>query len=128
MQNLTEQSRRFMKYLLVTGLIWWIAGAALHASSIADLIGFTQVFLFIFLDLIFLILIFWRVFFTPITLSSRVPQILLFVFFKLVCLGFLAITLKRLRNAPISVIMMGVGFLGFGPLIAGWFSQKKHKD
>lgn len=127
-EKLNQHSRRFMGYLLVAALGWALLGGLLHLTRIADLIGFIQIFLFTFLDLIFLILIFWKVFFAPPEQSGRVLQIVIFLFFKLVCLGFLAITLKRLRNAPLSVIFMGIGFIWIGPLIAGLLSRQKHKD
>jgi hypothetical protein len=131
MKNPNELSRRHLTSILILGMVWFAIGSFVNRESIADLIGFIQIFLFAFLDLVFLILIFWKVFFTPPTHRGRLPQILIFVFFKLVCLGFLAITLKRLRNAPISVIFMGIGFMGFiwiGPVMVGLLARKKHKD
>ena len=121
--NPVPQNSRFGVFLVIAAVLWLALGCVLYLSRPADLIGFIQIFIFTFLDLVFLILIFKTVFFVPPTHGGRKMQILLFVFFKLVCLGFLAITLKRLRNAPISVILMGVEFIWIGPLIAGLLTR-----
>lgn len=125
------ESGKFVRALVIFAAVWCALGVLVHLGSIADVIGFIQLFLFVFLDLVFLVLIFWRVFFTPSEHRGRIVQILIFVFFKLVCLGFLAITLKRLRNAPLSVIFMGIGFIWIGPVIGGLLSRshsRQHKD
>jgi len=45
----------------------------------------------------------------------------------LVCLGFLAITLKRLRNDPPLPAAMAVLFMGVGPLLSGVLAKWRIK-
>ena len=122
-------SRKFVHWIIIAALGWVAMGVVCFHSSIEDLWTFLEAFLFGFLDLVFLILIFWKLFFAPSETAaanrSRAGQMLLFVFFKLVCLGFLAIILKRLRNASLTAVILGVGFIGIGPLIAGVIARRK---
>ena len=124
-----NQSRRFIQWLMVAAIGWMAIGIAVYYSNIEDLWTFSEAFVFSFLDLVFLILIFWKLFFVKAETigakRARVVQIMLFIFFKLVCLGFLAIVLKRLRNASFPAIILGVGFIGIGPLVAGLITRKK---
>lgn len=121
--NQTEESLRFVRIFSVVSILWAIVGVAIHYPSIDHVLAFIQIFLFSFLDLAFLILLFWFVFFLkPEQKALRVNKvrIALFGFFKLVCLGFLAITLKRLRNAPTTTHLMGISIIWMGPLISGF--------
>ena len=129
---LPHESRVFLKAFLVTSLLWFSFGCLLHAGSSVQLFAFIQIFLFSFLDLTFLILLFWNLFFmSPNLKAQRINKIriMVFGFFKLVCLAFLAITLKRLRNASTSAHLMGVSIIWIGPLISGvylkYFSNLK---
>ena len=135
-QPQTEKTRAFIRFLLMSAAAWLALGVFYFSSSERDLLAFIQLFVFSFLDLIFLILIFWQLFFassiTSVGPKKRTPkkmlQIMVFVTFKLVCLGFLAITLKRLQNdsqLSMGVIPFGVGFIGFGPLVAGMATLRK---
>lgn len=110
------ESKKFIKVLLMVSGLWLASGMAIHANEPEQMFAFIQIFLFTFLDLVFLLLLFWKLFFTR---SGSKVQIMIFGFFKLVCLAFLAITLKRLRNASVSAVLMGVGFIWIGPLISG---------
>jgi hypothetical protein len=121
--NLTGESLRFVRIFMVVSAVWLLLGIAIHSSSLEHVLAFVQIFLFSFLDLAFLILLFWFVFFLkPEQKALRVNKlrIALFGFFKLVCLGFLAITLKRLRNAPTTTHLMGISIIWMGPLISGF--------
>lgn len=121
---LPHESKKFIKILLAVSLVWFALGVLVHANDEGQLVAFVQIFLFSFLDLVFLMLLFWNLFFMdPATKARRANKIriMLFGFFKLVCLAFLAITLKRLRNAPTSVHLMGVSIIWIGPLISGLF-------
>jgi FtsH-binding integral membrane protein len=124
-------SAKFMRYFLRTALFWFGVGCIATCSNRENLSAFVQIFFFTFLDLAFLILIFWSIFFAEtlpgLPQRNKTPQIFLFITFKLVCLGFLAIVLKRLANAPFLVIFLGIGFIGFGPLIAGVFTRNDLK-
>jgi len=119
---LPRESKKFVHILLKVAFVWFvICGFALLRTP-DQIIVFTQIFLFSFLDLIFLLLLFWTLFFTPPELRMQRGnkiRIMVFSFFKLVCLLFLAITLKRLRNASALTLVLGVGFIWFGPLISG---------
>jgi len=122
--NHSEESLRFVRIFAVVSLVWFLIGIAVHYSSQEQVLAFIQIFLFSLLDLVFLILLFWFLFFLkPEQKALRVNKvrILLFGFFKLVCLGFLAITLKRLRNAPATTHLMGISIMWIGPLISGFF-------
>ena len=118
-----RESQLFIRCLGLMTLLWLVFGVALTHTDINALNAFFQVFLYTCLDLTFLILLFWKLFFTSSGQRGRSLQILFFLTFKLVCLGLLAITLKRLRNAPISGILMGIVFIWVGPLVAGTVSR-----
>lgn len=120
------QSRKFIRVLIALAMIWIGVGLWVFLPDRKTTLLFAQLFLFSFLDLVFLVLIFWKVFFNASHQKSKMPQIIIFVTFKLVCLGFLAITLKRLENAPFSLVFMGVGFVGIGPMLTGlWLSRSR---
>lgn len=119
-----NESKRFVRILLLVSFLWFLLGVLLHLRQEGQVSAFIQIFLFSFLDLVFLSLLFWNLFFiAPVTRMQRVNKIriMVFGFFKLVCLAFLAITLKRLRNASISAHLMGVSIIWIGPLISGLF-------
>ena len=121
-----QESKKFVRIFLVVSLIWLIIGVTFQINSPTQIPAFIQIFLFSFLDIVFLMLLFWTLFFTEPaqrTHRNNKIRILLFGFFKLVCLAFLAITLKRLRNASVSTHIMGVAIIGIGPLIAGVFTK-----
>ncbi len=115
--------KRFIYLLFWVGSFWLGLGVVYHLLNGLEITPFVEVFTFSALDLIFLILIFWKLFFTPPTQRNKKIQFLIFILFKLVCLGFLAIVLKRLRNAPTPSIILGVAFIGIGPIIAGTISN-----
>jgi len=119
---LPQESRKFIKIFLIVSLIWFVFGSIIHSSDQGQLVAFIQIFLFSFLDLIFLILLFWNIFFIIPEIRGRRSnkiRLMFFGFFKLVCLALLAITLKRLRNASASAHLMGVSIIWVGPLISG---------
>ncbi len=124
-----EESKRFLKILAGVALVWLGVGLLLLRSDWDDFFSFVQIYWVICLDLTFLILLFWKIFFPPPTQSAKTLQISIFLTFKLVCLAFLAITLKRLRNASPLAIGMGVGFIGFGPIFAAlWMKLVNRKQ
>ena len=114
-----EHSIKFLKILAGLGLAWMVLGTSLSFTDSIALNAFLQVYFWILFDLIFIILLFWSLFFSKLTQRNKIAQSLFFFTFKLVCLGFLAITLKRLRNAPTYAIVMAVVFIGVGPMLAG---------
>jgi L-asparagine transporter-like permease len=120
--NKPVESKEFVRILALVSLIWLLIGSLVNSESVEQVLAFIQIFLFSFLDLVFLILLFWFLFFlTPEqkALRGNKVRIVLFGFFKLVCLAFLAITLKRLRNAPITTHLMGVSIIWIAPIISG---------
>jgi len=119
---LPQESKKFIRILMAVSLVWLLLGIIIQSQNSHQIIEFIQIFLFTFLDLIFLLLLFWELFFTSPSANVRRAnkvRIMLFGFFKLVCLLFLAITLKRLRNASALTLLMGIGFIWMGPLISG---------
>ena len=107
------------------GLLWAVVGAmaCFRLFGREGLETFGQVFLFTSLDLIALIVLFWKLFFSRAAKGVKKIDLFLWFSFKLVCLAFLAITLKRLTNAPFAATLLGVAFIGVGPLVAGIFSK-----
>lgn len=125
-----EKSKLFLRILSGVAFAWLITGLVLYGSSLEARTAFLTVYLLTLADLLFLVLLFWTLFFPPPTLRNKAIRSVIFLTFKLVCLGFLAITLKRLRNASDQAVLLGIGFMGFGPLISaviyGTF-LKKHQ-
>jgi L-asparagine transporter-like permease len=127
---LPQESKKFINVLIWVSLVWFGLGFLVHFQSTEQVLAFTQIFLFSFLDLIFLILLFWNLFFNNADEKKRrtkAIRIMLFGFFKLVCLAFLAITLKRLRNASSSAQLMGVSIIWIGPIISGVYLKNFSK-
>lgn len=127
---LPHESKKFIKTLLLVSLIWFGIGLLVHLRSTEQVLAFTQIFLFSFLDLFFLILLFWTLFFDNAGILKRrtkAIRIMLFGFFKLVCLAFLAITLKRLRNASSSAQLIGVSIIWVGPILSGVYLKNFSK-
>jgi hypothetical protein len=125
-----ENSKAFLRILSGVAFLWLLAGMAAFSNQPDSRSAFLQVYLLTLADLLFLILVFWTLFFTPSTQRGKGLRALIFLTFKLVCLGFLAITLKRLRNAPDLGVLFGIGFMGLGPLISAAFYRillKKHQ-
>jgi Na+/pantothenate symporter len=123
-----EWSRRFVQRLNWIGVFWFGMGAILTCKNPEAMSAFFQVFFFTVLDLVFLVLIGWALFFAQITRRTKAVRAMFFFTFKLVSLGLLAITLKRLRNAPTYAEILGVLFLCIGPLLAGVLSRIRNKD
>ena len=113
-----EKSKAFLRILSGVASVWLLTGMVIFAGDPGSRSAFLQVFLLTLGDLLFLILAFWTLFFTSPTRRDRALRAVIFLTFKLVCLGFLAITLKRLRNAPDQAVLFGIGFMGLGPLIS----------
>lgn len=118
-----EWSKRFVQKLCQVGLVWLAIGTALTYSNPLGLSAFFQVYFVTALDLGFILLIFWNLFFSKTSQRTKAIRSIIFFTFKLVCLGLLAITLKRLRNAPTVALVSGVLFIGLGPLAAGMLSR-----
>lgn len=118
-----EKSKIFLRILFLVAGAWLFTGMIWFRGEPRAREAFLKVFLPTLLDLLSLILLFWSLFFIP---PARRNKILLvfFLTFKLVCLGFLAITLKRLRNAPDYAVLCGIAFMGLGPLISALIARK----
>ena len=123
-----EQSRRFIQSISLVALFWLGLGTFLTREDPFAMSAFFQVFFFTALDLMFLILLFKQLFFSKKTHRSKRIQGFIIFTFKLVCLGLLAITLKRLRNAPTYALALGVLFIVVGPLFAGVLSRIQKRE
>ena len=119
------ESKAFLRFLSFVCLFWAALNVFLFRNEPESLKKFLQVFWAVLLDLGFLILLFWELFFAP--KPVRRFQVFLYFTFKLVCLGFLAITLKRLRNDPPLPAAMAVLFMGVGPLLSGILAKWRIK-
>ena len=119
------ESKVFLRFLSFVCLFWAALNVFLFRNEPESLKKFLQVFWAVLLDLGFLILLFWELFFAP--KPVRRFQVFLYFTFKLVCLGFLAITLKRLRNDPPLPAAMAVLFMGVGPLFSGVLAKWRIK-
>jgi hypothetical protein len=119
------ESKVFLRFLSFVCLFWAALNVFLFRNEPESLKKFLQVFWAVLLDLGFLILLFWELFFAP--KPVRRFQVFLYFTFKLVCLGFLAITLKRLRNDPPLPAAMAVLFMGVGPLLSGILAKWRIK-
>ena len=116
------ESKKFVRICLWVGIVWFCLGFSYAYLSDDHVFAFIQIFLFSALDLVFIGLIFWELFFPKADKNNqqnRKIRIMIFAFFKLVCLGFLAITLKRLRNASVVTQVMGVSTIWIPPIISG---------
>ena len=120
----------FLRTLVILGLFWGVVGflwVSLYFDREAAF-GFIRVFFFTCLDLFAMVMIFWKLFFSGLSGIAKKVDLSLWFVFKLVCLVFLAITLKRLTNAPFAAILLGVGFIGVGPIAAGIICKGLAKD
>jgi drug/metabolite transporter (DMT)-like permease len=124
--NPTE-SKIFLKILTLLGSLWVFLASFAMRGDPQGLNAFFQSFTAVAFDLLFLILLFWKLFFTPKSNPMRKFQIFVYFTFKLVCLGFLAITLKRLKNDPHLPVGFAVLFMGVGPLVAGVLAKRGMK-
>lgn len=70
------------------------------------------------LDLLLFIQLFWVLFFRDMKLVLNKALFATLLTFKLVCLGVLAIVLKRLENTTALAAIAGVGVMAGGPLIS----------
>jgi hypothetical protein len=119
------ESKAFLRILVFVSIFWAGVNLYLFRNEPESLKAFLHVFWAVLLDLTFLILLFWELFFAP--KPVRRFQVFLYFTFKLVCLGFLAITLKRLRNDPPLPAAMAVLFMGVGPLLSGVLAKWRIK-
>ncbi len=119
-----NESKAFLKVLALTGLAWLALGILLFRENPAATNAFVLCYQAVILDLAAIILLFWKLFFGRQDGVFAKFTIFLIFTFKLVCLGFLAITLKRLRNDPHFPAALAVSFMGIGPLLAGVAAKK----
>jgi hypothetical protein len=119
------ESKAFLRFLGLTVLLWAVVFILIFRNEPGSLHVFLQVYWVVLLDLAFLILLFRELFFGP--KPARKFQVFLYFTFKLVCLGFLAITLKRLRNEPPLPAAMAVLFMGAGPVISAVLAKWSFK-
>jgi hypothetical protein len=123
-----EWSKRFVQKLYQVAIVWLAIGTALTFSDPVGLSAFFQLYFLSALDLVFIMLIFWNLFFSKSPQRTKALRSIIFFTFKLVCLGLLAITLKRLRNAPAVALVLGLLFIGVGPLAAGMLSRIQNRN
>ena len=119
--------KEFFKALAFIGLVWLGGGTLYFWGESENLMNFVQLFVLTALDLVFLILIVVYLLESRQANTQNRLKILSYVTFKLVCLGFLAIKLKRLQSVPVGVLMLGIGFIGVGPGIAALFARNKRE-
>jgi hypothetical protein len=123
----TERGALFIKSLIISGVFWfvssWILLKVSQTTGVTS--AFYKSFLISTLDLVVLITLMWKVIFSQRSGLARKIDLLFWFVFKLVCWWFLAITLKRLTNATGLELFLGVGFVGFGPVVAGWWAQRQ---
>ena len=117
------ESKAFLRILAWTAVLWGLFGATIFAQ---DRMVFLRVYQAVLLDLSCLILLFWELFFR--SKPIRKLRVLFYFTFKLVCLGFLAITLKRLRNDPSLPAAVAVLFMGLGPILSGIWMKREGKN
>lgn len=113
-----KESKVFLIFMGFTALLWALVGAALWRDDPLARMSFFRVFSWVLLDLGFLIFLFWRLFFAPGRSLLWRFQVGTSFTLKLVCLWFLAITLKELRNDPHLPVLAGILFLWAGPLVS----------
>jgi hypothetical protein len=118
-----EFSRNFVQKLSFLAVLWLALGMYFTHADDQAFSAFLKVYFVILLDLVFLILLFWSLFFpNPARRGGRVRALIFFTF-KLACLGLFAITLKRVRSAPTYAVVIGLLFIAVGPMLAGVLSQ-----
>ena len=113
-----NESRRFVRTFLLIAFIWFLGGYFYSRGAVNEQLAFTQIFIFSFLDIAFLMIVFFRLFFLQDQRGAQKLLTFVFFFFKLVCLAFLAITLKRFRNASVLLQIYGVSVVWAAPLLA----------
>jgi hypothetical protein len=120
-----KESKAFLRILGWIAVLWGLLGALLFGKQPSGLRVFLQVYQAVLLDLSCLILLFWELFFraNPV----RKLRVAFYFTFKLVCLGFLAITLKRLRNEPPFPAAVAVLFMGLGPILSAVWLKRLEK-
>jgi hypothetical protein len=116
------ESKTFLRIMIPVTFAWIGLGLFLFGWGTPLFSIFFEVFWAVILDLVFLILLFWELFFARG--PSRRVQVVIYFTFKLVCLGFLAITLKRLRNDPPLPAAIAVLFMGVGPLVSAILARR----
>jgi len=119
------ESKAFLRVLVWTSIAWLFLAWILLINQLGAFSVFLRVYWAVLLDLSFLILLFWELFFGP--KPVRKTRAFVYFTFKLVCLGFLAITLKRLRNDPPLPAAFAVVFMGVGPLLAAVIAKRGHQ-
>jgi hypothetical protein len=119
-----KESKVFLRVLVLIGLLWLLGAGFAFGFHGSEIQTFFSAFVAVALDLGFLILLFWNLFFSPYRGLARKLQVFFSFTFKLVCLGFLAITLKRLRNDPHLPVAFAVLFMGLGPLLSAVAARK----
>ncbi len=119
----TTESKVFLRFLAFSGALWIGVALTGWGSEGPAIRAFFSAFRVVLLDLVFLILLFWQLFFGNRAGNRWKVRATLFFTFKLVCLAFLAITLKRLRNDPELPVVFALLFMGAGPLLAATLAQ-----
>lgn len=117
--------RRFFLTLGLGAMIWTGLCIIFYWGKDLELIRFLCLFGLSLTDLAALLAMAWILFYSKMTKSVNTLILFILFTFKLVCLGFLAITLKRLGNATGTDLVLGVGFVGVGPLFSAFFAKDK---
>lgn len=123
--TLQSNNTKFILLIIVQAVLWAALGTAasvtLHwpLEPFLLLLAATTVSLFLLIRLIKILLD------TRLSISMKLVQFILFSFFKLVCIVFLAITLKRFQELPYLALVVGASFYWMAPAIAGLLCSKE---
>ena len=122
--TLLSPKYKFLKIIVIEAVFWLTIG-----SLLCHWVGWAVVpYLWItgatVLGLIILMILVHLLVKSELPVGMRVAQFIFFSFFKLVCLAFLAITLKRFQELSSIPTLIGVSFYWVAPVIAGLFCSK----
>ena len=104
-------------------MFWILGGFFYFRDNTEDRHAFLMVNLTTLLDLFAFVVLFWVIFFKDLKQGLNRIIFMLLLTFKLVCLGVLAIVLKRLENNSALAAGAGIGIMGVGPILAGVLTQ-----
>ena len=121
---LKPHSLKFIKIIVIEAFFWALMGSLLcywmHWSPLPYLavVGIALVGLLLLMKIVQIMTN------SQLPVAMKVSQFLFFSFFKLVCLVFLAITLKRFQELSPIPVLIGASFYWVAPLIAGVICSK----
>ncbi len=123
--NIEKNKAKFIKISLLISGAWLILGEAICWLLHGDTLLYFWVVLTATLGILILARIIDLMILSELPLAIRVTQFVLFSFFKLVCLSFLAITLKRFQVLSYLPVFLGASVYWVAPLIAGLLCSKE---